>query len=202
LLTVFFGLTLPAQAETYSITAIGSLGGTFVDAIAINKRGQVTGQSTTTGDTVTHAFLYSNGTTTDLGTLSGLGSQGFAINDRGQVTGLACFASGCRAFLYSNGVMTDLGTLGGPNSNPGASTHQAGQSINNVGQVVGISDPSPGDTIDVKVIDVPDLVRDKPDQVEAVGYKTSRESRQVETIQVHHLVPGRHEVTDELLLHI
>ncbi|OGB93544.1 MAG: hypothetical protein A2Z31_08990 [candidate division NC10 bacterium RBG_16_65_8] len=51
-----------------------------------------------------------------------------------------------------------------------------------------------------------DLVRDNRSQVEADQHKTFNayplRSRKVEAIQVHHLVPGRHEVIDKLLLRV
>jgi hypothetical protein len=51
-----------------------------------------------------------------------------------------------------------------------------------------------------------DLVRDNPFQVEVERYGTLEaelsRSRQVETIEVHHLVPGRYKVMDKLLLRV
>jgi probable HAF family extracellular repeat protein len=48
------------------------------------------------------------------------------------VTGSSDTSIGTHAFLYSNGQMTDLGTLGG-------NTVTLGRSINEAGQVVGLS---------------------------------------------------------------
>jgi probable HAF family extracellular repeat protein len=119
-----------ALAQTYSVTAL-TLGGTSGGAVAINSSGQVTGYAGTTGNTTSHAFLYSNGVMQDLGTLGGTTSEGHAINDSGQVTGNADTDGDIafHAFLYSNNVMQDLGTLGGTASVPFG--------INSLGQVTG-----------------------------------------------------------------
>jgi probable HAF family extracellular repeat protein len=54
----------------YSVTDLGDLGGPYSYGWAINNAGQVTGWSfTATSDSVSHAFLYSNGQMTDLGAL-------------------------------------------------------------------------------------------------------------------------------------
>jgi probable HAF family extracellular repeat protein len=116
-------------AELYSLTALGSLGGTFSKALGINAAGQVVGQAETTGGAA-HAFVFSNGTMTDLGTLGGTASEAHGINMAGQVVGRAETTGGAaRAFVSSNGTMTDLGTLGG------TASHALG--INTAGQVVG-----------------------------------------------------------------
>jgi len=96
---------------------LGSLGGTFSFAGAINASGQVTGYSNPPGSlTVFHAFLYTPNNMhlgmQDLGTLGGTNSFGQAINASGQVTGYANTSDGVEhAFLYSNGKMSDLNTL-------------------------------------------------------------------------------------------
>ncbi len=90
------------------MTDLGTLGGTFSYAYAINDAGQVTGQSYLTGNGVSDAFLYSAGRMTDLGRLAGrYGSEGRGINASGEVTG----DSNGRAFLYDAGTLYDLSTL-------------------------------------------------------------------------------------------
>jgi probable HAF family extracellular repeat protein len=126
-----------AGGLSYSITDLGTLGGTQSAGSEINDAGQVAGWSQTTGDTGLHAFLYSGGRMNDLGTLGGMYSLGLGINNTGQVTGASSIsdtnsASTYHAFLYSGGKMNDLGTLGGGTS--------FGYGINNSGQVVGDSD--------------------------------------------------------------
>ncbi len=114
--------------SAYTITDLGTLGGTISTANGINASGQVVGYAyTAAGDR--HAFLYSNGTMTDLDTLGGTLSIANGINASGQTVGQANPSVFRHACLYSNGTMTDLGTLGGTNS--------AAAGINASGQVVG-----------------------------------------------------------------
>ena len=121
--------------QTYSITDVGTLGGSFSTAYGINNNGQVVGASSTAGDAAVHAFLYSGGSMQDLGTLGGSASLAYAINNKGQVVGWSSTFGGIDgdavAFLYSGGVMQNLGTLGGAIS--------VAFAINNRGQVVGFS---------------------------------------------------------------
>jgi len=82
--------TLFAQRPTgrgYSITDLGTLGGTSSEAAGVNNPGEVVASSTTAAG-VSHAFLYRNGLMFDLGTLpGGSASQATAINDRGDIVG-------------------------------------------------------------------------------------------------------------------
>ena len=70
---------------------LGTLGGTEGAAAGINNKGQVVGNSLTTGNLASHAFLYSNGKMQDLNSLvTGSGwvlSSASGINDRGQIIG-------------------------------------------------------------------------------------------------------------------
>lgn len=154
------GQTADAQAAgnqtTYTITDLGTLGGTFSYPSFISPSGAVSGLSTLPGDVVLRSFLWTRGSgMIDLGQLAG-GPNSFAenVNKKLQVTGSAdgaptpgdgnslCFGaqdgSGAQdglvshAYLWQDGVMSDLGTLGGQSS---------GHSwINNKSQVVGISE--------------------------------------------------------------
>ncbi len=58
---------LTVAAQEYSVTDLGTLGGTNGSyGEGINASGQVTGYSYTAGNTAYHAFLYSNGAMQDL----------------------------------------------------------------------------------------------------------------------------------------
>jgi len=126
-------LAISAMAQ-YTITDLGTLGGSYSIGYGINNSGEVTGFIYTAGNP--HAFLYTPGVgMQDLGTLSG-GSQilGAGINNSGQVTGNGDVDGlGGYAFLYTPGTgMQDLGALPG-----GSSSHGCG--INDSGQVTGLS---------------------------------------------------------------
>jgi len=125
------GAASAAQALSYTVTDLGTLGGTSSSGYGINNSGQVTGWSYTASGFY-HAFLYGNGSMTDLGGLGGK-SIGSSINDSGQVTGWLDYSAYSHAFLYSNGAMTDLGLLSGDD-------HSYASSINDSGQVVGVSE--------------------------------------------------------------
>jgi probable HAF family extracellular repeat protein len=129
---LFSGTT--AHAELYTLTDLGTLGGTSSYAYGINDAGQVVGTAFMSGDKTSQAFLYSNGTMTALGALGGVNSTAYGINDAGQVVGTANLPGDAnqQAFVYSNNAMTDLGTLGGKNS--------IALGINDSGQIVGTAD--------------------------------------------------------------
>lgn len=118
----------PVWAAAYTITDLGTLGGSDTRALGINNSGQVVGES------AGRAFLWSNGAMTNLGTLPGL-EDGFSwaydINKSGQVVGSAAGPDGSpeRPFLWTNGKMTDLGT---PYVHGGSAI-----SINSSGQAAG-----------------------------------------------------------------
>ena len=102
-----------AYATQYTVTDLGTLGGTNSFAYAINSTGQVVGQADNSAGTG-EPFLYSNGSMQDLGTLGGTNGYAHSINSTGQVVGSATNSLGdYNAFLYSNGSMQNLGTFGG-----------------------------------------------------------------------------------------
>ncbi len=127
---------------------IGTLGGPYAQANAINDAGVVTGTAQTKGGRIgeTHAFLYrfqqmGNGAIqpmVDLGTLGGSSSYGMAINANNHVVGYSTVNSveaRVHAFLYVGGKkLTDLGSLA-----PGVrgADNSVALGINNLDQVVG-----------------------------------------------------------------
>ena len=156
-MALFVALALPArlaaqeqnqQPPRYTVTDLGTLGGTFGAANAVNNRGSVVGFANLPGDTEGHAFLWSKGIKRSLGTLGGPNSSAAFLNERGEVTGFSetsttpdplgedfCLFGThliCLPFLWQNGEMAPLPTLGGNN----------GQAfgVNNRGQVVGLAE--------------------------------------------------------------
>jgi probable HAF family extracellular repeat protein len=86
----------------YTITDLGTLGGTQSQAYAINSAGDVVGTALTGGNVYAHAFLYTSpGGMQDLGSLANH-SWAYAINDARQVVGRTNFpGSDPHAFLWS-----------------------------------------------------------------------------------------------------
>jgi probable HAF family extracellular repeat protein len=105
---------------------LGTLGGSFSEATALNSRGHTAGMSTS--DHVPnpnnidwfgvpfptiHAALWCRGKAIDLGTLGGPVAEPFAINDHDQVVGWSVLSDNASidAFLWQDGRMRDLNTL-------------------------------------------------------------------------------------------
>src|SRR5581483_5865952 len=79
-----------AAAPVYTVTEIGSLGGSAT-AYGINDNGDIVGMSqlTNDGSSPLHAFLYRHASRSlvDLGTPGGTSSEAFSINDSGTIAG-------------------------------------------------------------------------------------------------------------------
>ena len=152
---LFLLLTRPVAAQTtYTVTDLGTLGGTLSEADTVTQRGAVAGVATLSGDSAIRGFVWTGGNLIDIGSLSG-GPNTIAqnVNNLVQVTGVsdgattladsnaACWNSSDfgtfadpldgHAFLWIAGTITDLGTLGGKSSK--------GNRINNRGQIAGMS---------------------------------------------------------------
>lgn len=119
---------------------LGTLGGQYSVAQAINERGQVAGEASTPELHNNRAFLYYRGVMKNLGTLpGGEFSSATDVNDHGHVVG---YSSGPatgesdtgwqKAFIYHSGKMRDLNKMIDPAS--GWLLVNAG-GINNSGQI-------------------------------------------------------------------
>jgi probable HAF family extracellular repeat protein len=155
-ITLFAALTIPlrlaAQNEQtqklhhYTVTDLGTLGGTSSYAVAINNKGWAGGAANLPGDTAQHAVVWRKGLKIDLGTFGGPNSAlfGKGINERGQAVGEAEISTPdplgqdfcgfgthliCLPFVWQHGVKTQLPTLGGYNGNT--------YDINHRGQIAG-----------------------------------------------------------------
>jgi probable HAF family extracellular repeat protein len=91
---------------------LGTLGGTFARALAVNACGHVAGWSDRADGSV-GAFYY-DGALHDLGTLGGTASFGNAINACGKIAGWSTTVSGqSHAFYFDGATLRDLGSFGG-----------------------------------------------------------------------------------------
>jgi probable HAF family extracellular repeat protein len=119
--------------RTYTVTDLGTLGGSESTALALSNHAEVVGSSSLLGDAAGRAFLWQKGKMINLGTIGTGDSFATAINNRHEVVGGFFLTDGStHAFLWQRGKMTDLGTLGGPGS--------LATAINLFGQVVGYSE--------------------------------------------------------------
>jgi probable HAF family extracellular repeat protein len=127
----------PTFGQTYTATALPSLGGSFTVVTGINSAGAVVGYSSTPAY-VMHGVLWKSGTATDLGTLGGTLSYACAINDTGSVVGYAAIAgdAAIHAVLWNGSARTDLGVIAG--------SWSYGYAINASGQTVGASTTAAG----------------------------------------------------------
>lgn len=139
-LLMLAGLSAPSSRaqgfDRFTVTDLGTLGGAFSAATAINNRGQVVGRSTLNGETITRAFLWEDGVITDLGTLGGTFTTANAINNRGQAIGASEITANAarHAVLFDRNGITDLGALP-------ASLLGTAFGINNRGDIFGGSNP-------------------------------------------------------------
>ena len=118
---------------------IGTLGGHFSEAVAINAVGQAVGSSSVENDSAFHAFVWTKAEgMQDLGTLgNGSFSTASAINDLGHIIGESSDCDGTEhAFLWTKAEgMKDIG--------PAPGGFGGLTAINIFGQIVGTFCPEP-----------------------------------------------------------
>jgi len=158
--------------KDHGILDLGTFGGNFSSATAINRAGHVVGFALNTVPdpflgpngaffgTQFRPFLWRDGQMQDLGTLGGPDAYAAFVNDRGQVAGYSFTNSIPNSvtdvcggfttqvptegpFIWEDGEITDLGTLGG--------TCGFANDLNNRGQVVGQSNVA-GDAAGVPIV--------------------------------------------------
>ena len=119
-----------AQTPSYTITDLGTLGGTYSYGFGINAAGEVSGGAATkfqTGGLSQTAFLWYRGNMTNLGTLGGLNSDAGGPNASGEAAVLSETSMAdpngedfcefgthqqCRGVIWKDGVWTVLPNLG------------------------------------------------------------------------------------------
>jgi probable HAF family extracellular repeat protein len=122
------------QNAVYTVTDLGTFGGTRSMAFSINNSGQVAGFAETV-DGRSKAFVYTDGALINLGTLGGAYSFAYRISDSGLVIGRATNAAGRnRAFVtILNSSMFDISSLDGRLGG----SFSAALGVNRLGQIVG-----------------------------------------------------------------
>ena len=119
-----------------SVQDLGTLGGTWSTAYAVNNSGQIAGTSTLANGHFT-GFVSNGNSLVSLGTLGGANSYAQAISQNGFVAGSSQNAAGyLNAFLWTSAGMQNLGTLGGSIS--------TGEGVNDLGWTVGSSTTASG----------------------------------------------------------
>jgi probable HAF family extracellular repeat protein len=129
-----------AGPPRYTITDLGTLGGTYSRAAGLNDLGQVTGWSHTSGSSTDRAFLWSAELgMANLGTLGGSRSLAYTINNAGQIVGQSHSGTGFwRAFLWESSTgMVNLGT-------PSGTIDSVARGINDSGRIAGFAYNSSG----------------------------------------------------------
>jgi probable HAF family extracellular repeat protein len=151
----------PVPSDVFQVAFLYSAG-TFTgvafprvsSGYGINDSGEVVGQQDTQPpgpfQAPQQAFLWNTKTTINIDNVAGRQSAAFGINNAGQVTGSlstatcvppfqvppTCSLGSTHAFIYNGSGLVDIGTLGG--------TFSVGTSINNLGEVAGISTVASG----------------------------------------------------------
>lgn len=122
-------------APVYSVTPLGTLGGSFGDVKALNNSGSAVGYALT-AQSVGSAYVSRGGTMTGLQPAWAVRSAATGINNAGVVAGTAAADGFTRALTFIGNKSSDLGTLGGASS--------AASGINDLGQVAGTAERADG----------------------------------------------------------
>ena len=126
-------------APLYSVTDLGTIGGSSSQGLAINATGQVAGQGFIAGDAATHAVRWTGSVPTELLPPGGTASFGYGINASGQVSGYGTTSgSAVHAARWTGTTPADLGSLSITNDG------STGYGINDSGQVAGYSNTGIG----------------------------------------------------------
>lgn len=116
------------------IIDLGTLGGSYSEALGLNDNGVVVGYATNAAEQI-RAFRWENGVMTPLGVLPGFDqSVAYSVNNNGLIVGRnirnnADNTQTFRACSFSGAVAVDLGSLGGDGAYASA--------VNEVGQIIG-----------------------------------------------------------------
>jgi probable HAF family extracellular repeat protein len=138
-----------ARAAGYTVTDLGTLGGSQSRAFGLNNCGRVVGDSWPSGSSSNHPFFWNDdnanglsdpGEMKDLGTLGGDSATASALNGAGVAAGSGFDASSnLHSFVWTAASgKTDIGTIPGD-------TQSLAFDINDAGQVVGLSELDQGD---------------------------------------------------------
>lgn len=137
-----------ANAQSFTYTDLGTLGGSNSWASAINNAGQIAGGSETGGG-ISHATLWSGANATDLTPTNLWGSVAAAINSSGQVAGYSTYGTPTstngipgvgvttQATVWSGQNQTILTATPPPGSDITSYTSGTAVGINDAGQVIG-----------------------------------------------------------------
>jgi len=139
--SAFFGgmQTVSLFANNWTLTDLGTLGGSETFADSINDLGQVVGMSRLAGDTDTHAIFYDNGVMQDLAPINSgdiRASFRLGLNNVGRIVSGVVVGDAYYPAIYNrqSGETTTLGSLGSTSGFTGVAT-----AINDSGVAVGVS---------------------------------------------------------------
>lgn len=127
-----FSHGMGAHAFMYSdgvFRDLGTLGGQYASAIAINEKGVIVGTSYITGNNTYRGFIYDSGVMTPIGTFGGAASRANDINRHGVIVGEAQDAAG----VWQPFIIDKSGIRVLPNVPAGSTLY----GINDRGQIIG-----------------------------------------------------------------